>query len=224
MYRVLNIMLAMLLGAGTARASPWWVTWTGDAYPETEGWTRYSSDPPAERWLEDGKLFIDSRAAPGIYEEYDQLRPAEMTLEPGQTFLLTWRVKVDEAIHSDPAVAVMSDDYYLVHLSLAIDGIYCDTPPGGWAPFAPGQFHEFLFESSDMRAYTLYIDGLPALQGTFFEAFPATPGVGWGDMTSSSSLAQWDWVECGIVPEPSACLGALAALLGFRPLKRSAAR
>lgn len=212
MVRVL-MMLAMSMAVATARGSTWWVTWTGDAYPETEGWTRYTSDPPPERWLEDGKLLIDSRGMADSSDIYSQLRPGEMTLEDGQTFQLAWRIKVDEAFYSDPSVEVMFDDFYFVHLSMGTDAIYCDTPPGGWAPFAPGEFHEFLLESSDMRNFSVYIDGLAALQGSFFYGGQhGMGGVGWGDMTSSYSLAEWDWVEAGIVPEPAGLLSVVVVL------------
>jgi len=227
MYRVLNIMLAMLLGAVTARASPWWVSWNGDAYPETEGWTRWSSDPPAERWLEDGKLFIDSRAVPGAYEEYGQERPAQMTLAPGETFLMSFRVKVDDVIgtgHTDPGVWVWSDDQWAVGFDLGVDIIWSDYEPTKWASFTPGVFHDFLAASPDMRSYTLSIDGIPALEGSFCESLFYGPGAGWGDVMSGRSLSEWASVECGVVPEPSGILCMLGALCSCFRLRRSTPR
>jgi hypothetical protein len=227
MYRVLNIMLAMLLGAATARGSPWWASWNGDAYPETEGWTGWSSDPAVQRWLEDGSLFIDSRAAWGMYEEYGQPRPGEMTLAPSETFVMHWQVRVDEVIdaaHTDPGVWAESDDPWEVAFVLGMDGIHSLYEPGNWAPFTAGLFHDFLLESSDMRSYTLSIDGVRSLERLFFESLFQGHGVGFGDVSSNRSLAEWDYVECGIVPEPSAVLCILATALFCRPQKRTAAR
>lgn len=223
MYRVLNVMLAMLLGATTARASPWWVTWTGDAYPETEGWTHTASDPPAQRWLEDGKLFIDSRAALGMYDSYGQWRPGEMTLAPGETLHVDWALRVDETSgpwHVDPGVQISFDDQYTVVFVLGVGSIHSLYEPGNWAPFEPGVFHEFSFESSDMRTYALSVDGVPSLQGGFFESLFYSPGVGWGDTTTDRSLAEWDWVECGVVPEPSSILSVLLLSCVLRRAKR----
>lgn len=216
MVRTCYLWFIAVLLCVTARASPWYVAWTGDAYPETEGWAHFASDPPPERWLEDGKLFIDS-ALPYSADIYSQLRPGEMTLEDGQTFQLAWRIKVDEAFYSDPSVEVKFDDFYFVHLSMGTNAIYCDTPPGGWAPFAAGEFHEFHFESSDMRTFSVSVDGVAALEGSFFYGGQhGIAGVGWGDMSSSTSLAEWDWVATGIVPEPSPYVGLLAGFLIFR--------
>ena len=221
MVRVLNVMLTMLLGAAAARASPWWGAWN-DGWPEEQGWTRYSSDPPAERWLEDGKLFIDSRADWFIYDEYGQLRPGEMTLGWQETFVAHWVVKVDDIIPTGsevPGLAVSSDDQWDVFFTLGVDRISSVYEPGTWAPFAPGQFHELWLESSDMRTYTLSIDGTPSLEGSFFQSLFYLPGVCWGDMTSHRSLSEWDYVECGITPEPSSLLCVLAALCVCRPVR-----
>lgn len=227
MCRVLKIMLAMLLGAAGARASPWWVSWNGDAYPETEGWTRYASDPPAQRWLEDGKLFIDSRADWFIYEEYGQFRPGQMTLGPQETLVVHWRVKVDEIVPTGseaPGLAVSSDDQWDVFFTLGVDRISSVYEPGKWASFAPGVFHEFSLHSSDLRTYTLWIDGTPTIQGSFFESLFYGPGVYWGDMTSHRSLAEWDWFECAVTPEPSVLLCLAAVLSVCRPFRKSARR
>jgi len=226
MYRVLNIMLAMLLGAATARASPWWVSWSGDSYPESEGWLHYATDPPAQRWLEDGKLFIDSRADWYIYDIYSQYRPGEMTLGPQEKVVGHWRIKVDDIIPAGsqvPGLGVASDDQWEVSFILGVDKIISGYEPGNWAAFEPGVFHEFYFESSDMRTYTLSIDGSPALEGDFFESFAYGPGIGWGHITSHKGLSEWDFVECGIVPEPGAlsCMLAGFCILGL--LRRSAA-
>jgi hypothetical protein len=221
MVRVLNIMLAMLVGAATARASPWWASWSGDSglYPEEAGWTRYSSDPPPQRWLEDGSLFIDSRAVWGMSDIYSQLHAGEMTLGPGETVVVSWRVQVVEG-GEDAAVEVDSDDQWTVHLELGIDGVHSFYEPGNWAPFAPGVFHDFLLESSDLRTYTLAIDGVPSLWGNFFHSLFYSPGVGWGDMSTDQSLSAWQSVEAGIIPEPSAALCALIAFCGCSRVRR----
>jgi hypothetical protein len=226
MYRVLNVMLAMLLGAATARASPWWVSWNGDAYPETEGWGHYATDPPAQRWLEDGKLFIDSRADWFINDMYSQSRPGEMTLGPQETFVAHWRVRVDDVIPAgseDAGLGVASDDQWDVLFTLGVDRISSTYEPGNWAMFTPGVFHEFWFESSDMRTYVLSMDGTPLFQGNFFESLFYGPGAGFGDVTSDRSLSEWDYVECGIIPEPSSLLCMVAALIACGRLRRSAA-
>jgi len=224
MVRVLSVTFVVLLTAVTARASPWWASWSGDSYPETGDWTHYASDPPAQRWLEDGKLFIDSRADWYISDSYSQVRPGEMTLGPGETLVVSWRIKVDEVIPiggDDPAVYIGSDDQYAVSLLLGTSRIYSFYETDKSAPFSPGVLHEFTFQSNDMRTYQLLIDGAPAFQGTFFESLFYFPSVGWGDMTSNRSLAEWDWVECGITPEPAGWLCVLVALCIWRSVQRS---
>ena len=223
MSRISGLIATLLLTAATAAAEPYWIEWTGDTFPETEGWTRFSSDPPAERWLEDGKLFIDSRADWFITEEYWYPRPGMMTLEEGETFVMSWRVKVDEIIGTiDPGVGIRTDDQYAIAFALGVDHIYStyEWPKG--APFAPGEWHEFLFESPDMQTYNLYIDSQLAFQGLFSETYFEDPGMGWGDTGSHRSLSQWHYVQFGIVPQPASGLGLLLAYLLWLP-RRSAA-
>lgn len=221
MLRLLNVTVTLLLAVTAARASPWWVSWNGDAFPETEGWSHYSTDPLAQRWLEDGRLFIDSRADWAINDIYGQLRPGEMTLGPSELLVIAWRIRVDEVVPSDshdPAVFVRSDDQYEVSLNLRMDGIESFYEPDNWVAYAPGHFHDFRFESPDMRTYSLWIDGVPAMEGIFFESLFSGGSVGWGDMSSNRSLAEWDWFQCGIVPEPgtSMCVLATLCVVGLR--------
>jgi hypothetical protein len=227
MVRLVSVALVVLLTGVTARASPWYVTWTGDAYPETEGWTRYSSDPPAERWLEDGKLWIDSRAAWGMSDEYGQLRPGEMTLVPGEIFTMHWRVRVDfvygEA-SADAGVWVWTDDQRAAFFTMGMDAIHSEYESGNWASFEPGVFHDFTFASADMLTYALWIDGVLSLQGAFHESLFDMPGMGWGDVSTDRSLSEWDAVDAGVTPEPSGVLCILIALCVWRPLRRLGAR
>ena len=206
----MTIVLLFAVTSVVAPAETYWVEWTGDAFPETEGWTRFTSDPPAERWLEDGSLFIDSRADWFISEEYWYPRPGMMTLEEGETFVYRWRVKVDEVIvEIDPGVGLMSDDDFTVIFLLATDHVISFYEPEKYASFAPGEYHEFLFESSDMQTYSLYIDSELAFEGAFFDSLFSGAGVSWGDITTHRSLSEWDHVEFGIVPEPASGLGLL---------------
>ncbi len=217
--KVRIVTLTLLASTIAARASPFWVTWEA-GWPTEQGWLEGWSIP-AQKWLDDGLLYIDSRTAGG-YDGYYQL---PQTLMPGaqETFTLRWRVRIYESTPtSDPGVGVWADDQYAVAFSMDTHSIRSNYEPGHWALFAPNEFHEFVLESSDMRAYDLYIDGALALQGTFFESLFPGPSVAWGDLSSGMSLAAWDTVQYGIIPEPSALMCLLTALSYAGLLKRSA--
>jgi hypothetical protein len=217
----MSIVLAVVLGAVAARASPFWVTWE-EGWPEEQGWMRGSTGPPAERWLDGGLLFIDTRAEFGIRDQYYQ-NPASLMPGPQEMFTVEWGVRVYESTPSyDPGVLVVADDHYSVNFCMDTQSVHSEFEPGRWASFAPNEFHEFVLNSTDMRTYDLYIDGALALQGSFFESFLAGPDVDWGNFAGCKTLTAWDHVAYGIIPEPSALLCVLIPLC-YRPsLKRSA--
>jgi hypothetical protein len=224
MHLCMSVVVIFAIATTVASAETYWVEWTGDAYPETEGWIRYSSDPPAERWLEDGKLFIDSRADWFISEEYFLPRPGMMTPGPGESFVMQWRVMVHEIVgYSDPGVGVVSDDEHALVLSMGRDFIE-SAEEGTSAPFTPDEWHEFMLQSQDMLSYELYIDGALGFDGEFFDSPFSNPGVGWGDISSHRSLAEWDYVAFGIVPEPSSGLFILAGICAGALSRRWATR
>ena len=147
-----------------------------------------------------------------------------MTLGLGETFLMRWRVKVHEIIgYSDPGVTVWSDEEHGVVLSMGMDFIE-SAEELITAPFTPHEWHEFMLESEDMLSYRLYIDGALGFEGEFFDSPFSNPGVGWGDISSHRSLAQWDHVAFGIVPEPSSGLCILAGSCTAVLLRCSASR
>ena len=63
--------------------------------------------------------------------------------------------------------------------------------------------------------YELYVDGDLAIEGVFFEGF-FSPCVGFGDITSSGSLAAWDYFRFGVVPEPATAPAFMIALVARR--------
>jgi hypothetical protein len=207
-----RILLCAVFGSAVCQAEPYWIRYDAalGLFPEQDGWTRYASDPPAERWLEDGKLFIDSRADWFITEQYGEFRPGMTTLNPGETFLMHWRVKVDQIIgYADPGVGVQSEDQHLIILKMGMDFIelaYGDTR----ATFAPGEWHEFELRSANMTDYELWVDGVFGFSAAALDDTPGTPTVAWGDLSSHCSLSEWDYFEFGVVPEPSGALLLLA--------------
>jgi hypothetical protein len=208
MSRLLLILLAF--GPALCQAEPYWVSWES-GWPEEQGWGWGASDPPPERWLDDGTLYIDSRAAIGIWGGYYRMGPGMFSLEPGETFIVQWRARVSEATYEDAGVIVVSDDQYGVDLIFGPDRVHSGCEPALSASFTPDEFHDFRLESDDFRAYRLFVDGSAAFEGNLFESTLPPSHVSWGDLSSATSLNQWDSFEYGIVPEP----GALVCLLFF---------
>jgi hypothetical protein len=207
-------LMIVLLVAGCVSvvgAEPFWIAWEGNDYPENQGWERYIRAGGAERSLENGTLILDSMADWHIVDEYFINRP--LVPEPAEWFRSEWRLRVDELVgYADPAVLIRSGENGAVILEYRSDAIH-SLFEGVWIDFEPGLFHEFVFTSADMLTYQLYIDGLLAHTGSFVGPYPYS-GVCWGDATEGGrSIASWDYVRFGIVPEPGAGL-----LLGFAGL------
>ncbi|MEW6197344.1 MAG: PEP-CTERM sorting domain-containing protein [Planctomycetota bacterium] len=199
------MILAVLLGAvaGAVWAEPYWIAYEGNEFPENDGWLHYASSPPAQRWLENGSLFIDSRADPNITDIYGMYPTSGLDPEPGETFLMTWRLNVYEAAPWEyPGVGLRSDERYAVAFIFAEDYLWSVYEPFVLVQFTPGMFHEFELRSTDMRTYELYLDGAFAVEGAFCESlFP--PGLWWGDiLRGGSSFGAWDYFRFGVVPEP----------------------
>jgi hypothetical protein len=222
MFQIVKLISAVVLGAVAAQASPFWVTWD-EGWPEEQGWSHSTSGPPAQRWLDDGLMYVDTRAQFGTYDMYWQV-PASLIPGPEETFVMEWRTLVYECTPaSDVGVLARTEDQYTVGLLMNADSIGSEYEPGNWTSFAPGVFHDFTVESSDCRHYVLYIDGVLSLQGSFFESLFPGPEVVWGNFGGCKSLTAWDHVAYGIVPEPSAAICLLIGLcrLPARPSGRA---
>ncbi|MFH1746978.1 MAG: hypothetical protein ABIG44_08030 [Planctomycetota bacterium] len=201
-----KLMIVLLVAgcASVADAEPFWIAWEGDTYPEEDGWERYTRAGGAERSLEDGKLMLDGMASTEIVDIY--YIQTVVVPDPGEQFLLDWRLRVDEVEgFADPLVAVRVDDLGAVFLRYSEDAIY-SLFEDVWIDFTPGVFHEYSFTSVDMATYELHVDGQLAHTGYFVGPWGSS-GVTWGDATEgASSVSTWDYVRFGVVPEPSAGL------------------
>ena len=217
MHRSLLVLKLLLVAGVPALATPWWEAYEGDVYPETlPGWERVHGSIPAQRWIDNGVLFIDSRADVSTYDYYRMTFSHAIDPGPGETFEVRWRLKVDEVTgYYDQSVGVTSDaagpdEFYRVAFGFRADTVLSVLENGISAPITPGVFHDYELHSDDMRAYQLYVDGSLTLVGRFVEVFgPAR--VGWGDtLQGGTSLAEWDYVRFGVVvPEGSVLSGAL---------------
>ncbi len=206
----------LLLLAASASADTYWISYNPSTgrYPEEEGWTRNIGGGGALRYFDNGALVIDSRASISIVDYYDMLMHGHLDpSQPGEQFVMRWRVRIDEVqgVDDDDA-GVVSDHNWKVFFGLGYDRIYSEFEPGVSAPFAPGVFHTFELRSSDMRGYTLDIDGQRAINGSFWHSGEASR-VGWGDgVEGYASMSHWESFDFGVVPE------ANSVLLGLMPV------
>jgi hypothetical protein len=69
--------------------------------------------------------------------------------------------------------------------------------------FQPGVFHDWEFRSSDMRTFTIHLDGVAVSAGAFVGT-GLEGHVQWGDYVAGpTSHCDWDYFRFGVVPEPA---------------------
>lgn len=216
--------LTLLLAAcGTeAIASPYWVAYEGDDFPENVGWTRYNFGVgPAERSITDGVFTIDSRASFQISDFYQidrQLNPS-----PGEHFIAEWRLRIlsnEPATIGDAGVVIARDGEGTLAFQIGVDRITSSRE--NWShPIDPLIFHTYRLESADMVQYQLWIDSSPVHTGTWDLNSLNASFFNFGDgVRGARSLQEWDFVRFGVVPEPNSGLACATGLSVFVMTKR----
>ena len=225
-FTCLTIAFATILASGAAAADEYWIAYEGNDLPEDVGWKRRwgNRDGPfkgegARRSIEDGLLVMDSLYDNSVTDYGRFERPGQLDPEIDELFVLEWRLFVDQVIgREDPGVIVSSDDGNLAIFVFSADHLN-DVINRIIVPFEPGQWHTYLLRSADMIDYELYLDEQLALRGSFLLEAPAKSRVSFGDVVfGGASLARWEYVRFGVVPEPGSVFLFGVAMISRRIL------
>jgi hypothetical protein len=235
----MNRLLMCLAVLSCAAASPalaeqYWITYEANDLPENEGWNRSWGNDDGEhhgdgayRTVEDGILTMDSLYDLRVYDYAYRRLAGEVDPDPGELFVAECRVMVDEAIGDgyDSTFGVSSDGAMQLAFGLFPDRIESIWEDDVALSVTPGMFHEYRVLSWNMETYELYIDDDLVHQGTFWQGLLESQ-LAWGDgVRGAASLAHWDYVHFGVVPEPSSALMLLTACVcagGRRQCARAA--
>jgi hypothetical protein len=211
-------LITVLCGPSESRATPYWIAWEGEDFPEAGGfWQRNYGFGGCVRTLSNGVMTLDGMRDRNIWDFVYTENAIKVDLNgPSEEFRMQWRLKVDKVegvIDNDPSVSIASDARRQVSFEFGESYVSSAFEPGNNATFQPGVFHDYEFRSTDMRTYALRIDGQVALTGTFWDSATRSY-IGWGEgRQGASSLTDWDYFRCGVVvPEPTSCV-SLAVLL-----------
>ena len=197
--RLLAAVFCVLAAGSLSPGTPFYVGWEGNTYPEQSGWTRNTRAGGAQRTLSDGLLFLDGTASLYIVDDYGRSLPSFPG--PTEVFTMQWRMRVDEVEPNyDPVVCLsVPSGHGNVKFYYCEDRIKLPLEDWAWVPFQPGVFHEFLFTSTDMTTYKLYIDGQLSHTGPFL-FYASFSEVYWGDaIEGGASASVWDYFRFGIV-------------------------
>jgi len=218
-FLLLSVWAALGGLASTAGAAEYWITYEGNDLPENEGWNRYWGDAGgayhgdgAIRTVQDGILTMDSLHDLEIYDYAQLFLPGQIDPDPGETFVMEWRLKVDRVDgRRDPNIGVFSDHGMAAAFVFGEESFYSLFDDDEEIPIVSGVFHEYRLVSPNMQVYELYVDGDLAVEGTFWQ------GVGfseifWGPSAHpAASRSHWDYARFGVIPEPAPLPMVMAA-------------
>lgn len=215
------IAVCTAVGASTsaALATPYWVAWEGNDYPENDGWERFYYEPqPSIRSIENGVMTLDSSVSKSTYDYYILSRA--LNPGPGETFIAEWSVWVSTLISpfgfGDTGLVIAKDGRGVIDFAFLPDRIVSERE--GWSvAISPGIQHQYQIISTDMVSYTLRIDGQTIRTGTWEESLNESY-VAWGDTTFGGgilSVSHWDYVRFGVVPEPSSIFSMMVLAAAF---------
>lgn len=214
--RVLFLPMMAFAIALPLRADQYWVAWEGNDFPENEGWLREGTGSRASRSLLDSVMTLDSLAndnGQDFYSIYGAADPA-----PGEEFVVQYRLRVNQVnwdnpnFPYDPGWSIKSADGWHAVFVMSV-GELQDALTQIGVPFSPGDFHNWEFRSSDMRLFTLALDGEIVLSGAFV-AGASGAQISWGDFAwGPTSNVDWDYFRFGTVPEASTNMSILLLLL-----------
>jgi hypothetical protein len=235
MRLMFTVAAALGVLVGTAGADEYWITYEGNDLPENEGWGRsWGNDDGqyhghgAVRTVENGILTMDSLYDLRVYDYAYRYLYGEVDPDPGELFVAEWRVYIEDWVgdygHWDSKVSICSDEGWLLGLGLFPDHVESQFEAGVNIPIAPDMFHDYRLLSWDMHAYELYIDGELARVGSFWDDLLSSK-FSWGDcVRGAASLAHWDYVRFGVVPEPCSLLMLVAVSMAARRTRGYAGR
>jgi hypothetical protein len=225
------VVWALLLSA-PALSAPYWVSWDASmGYPEDNGWSRNWGNwqgqyqgTGALRSLDGGTLTYDSRYDSGVFDISELHR--RMDPAPGETFVLEWRILVEEdsSYMGDAGMGFGSDSAMRLGFTIRPAEVDSGFETAVVLPITPGVFHDYRVTSADMRTYQLFIDGELRRVGSFWQGLSQSY-IAWGDGTQDfvgGSLHHWDYLRFGVIPEPPALglVGAVIACCGGPELRR----
>jgi hypothetical protein len=212
-FLMVVVWVLLLLPAGAARASPYWIAYEGNDFPENEGWLRWTAGGGGHRSIEDGWFVLDTRASISIYDYYEIRLNGTLDPGPGETFVMQWRLLVEDDAGRDVCIVLYSDDKWGVGFHFGRDRLWSTFEVNVNHGFEPGVAHDYELRSTDMRQYDLYLDSQLALKGSFWLSLVPSR-VAWGDGTQgAASLSRWDHVRFGVVPEPTAGIVSVCGYL-----------
>ncbi len=210
----IGVLSTIILLASAAGATPYWIAWEGNEYPENEGWMRGYSAGGAVRTLGGGMMTLDGTQSTAIFDSYLLERPGAFDPGPNEYLAVEWRVKVEATpgYPYDIAVAFRSDAAWAADVFLSRDRLQI-LPGFVVVPYEPDVFHEFRLISHDLRTFELHLDGALAYSGPLSRLVTRSEMI-WGDAAiGASSRSTWDYFRFGAVeiPEPSMVVAFLAA-------------
>ena len=158
MIRIILFVSVLIAGTSIAGATPYWIAWEGDEFPENQGWERHYGnwDGPeqgeADRTLENGVLTYDSLHDEGVYDYSEIDMAGQLDPDPGELFVMEWRLKVDQVTgwYSDHGIAMAVDAQRIVGFEFEEDEVVSSFVSSDRAPIEPGIFHAYRFLSWDM--------------------------------------------------------------------------